>query len=370
MEDEQEHNCWKRMDDEKGMMNEQEPNVFLNVYDILPRLNSATSCMRSKWGIYHTGVQVHDLEVSFGGHDDSSTGVFCAKPRSARGAVFREQLPVGFVDMDKLEFRQAIAEISRKWPGNSYDPFKRNCNHFSDFLCKELTGRGAPPYVNAFTKSSAVRGIFYKCLVPLGRCVERFYDFGSVTYNDDNVSSDVEAGDALGIRGARGINQILVEAATAQKEKANKLFKSGAYEEAQEAYSKAIGYLGTLTRRGDDEDEVWLQAQTVRSALQLNLAACGLKREDYRQALKNCEDVLAMDASNQKALYRRGIALSYLGRPRDAHADLTRVLQSTNEEDTATVRDVRRELLRVRKLLEGELEEDRKLAKRMLGAKE
>merc|ERR1712203_1000668 len=98
---------------------------------------------------------------------------------------------------------------SRQWPGNTYDPFKRNCNHFSDALCKELFGKGAPSHVNRFTKSRFIRCVFYRCVVPVGRCLERFYIEKGVTYNDDagpsSSSNAVPAGEDLGISRARGM---------------------------------------------------------------------------------------------------------------------------------------------------------------------
>uniref|UniRef100_A0A7S0AHT5 PPPDE domain-containing protein n=1 Tax=Pyrodinium bahamense TaxID=73915 RepID=A0A7S0AHT5_9DINO len=347
-------------------------NVFCNVYDILPRVNAIMRCFDSDWGIYHTGVQVHGLEFAYGGHPDSGTGVFCARPRSAKGARFREQVPVGYAELDSLELRQAVAEISKQWPGDMYDPFKRNCNHFSDFLCRELTGQGAPPYINRFTTSSLVRGVFYRCLVPLGRCLERFYEPPSITYSDDIgvAGEDGTAGDELGITGVRGINQVLLEAATMQKAKANKLFGEKAYSAAKSSYWKALGYLDAMSRRTEEDAEACRQVEAVRRALLLNLAACDLKSESYEEAVGRCREVLALDPGNAKALYRRGVALSHLGAYQEALADLRGLLQGTEGGalDAATQRDVRREVERVRGLVEDERERDRAMARRMLGA--
>ncbi|CAK0885843.1 unnamed protein product [Prorocentrum cordatum] len=269
-------------------------NVFLNVYDIVPAVNKCSRALcRSRWGIYHTGVEVQGLEFSFGGHSDSSTGVFCAKPRSAQGCVFRQQLPIGHVELDALELRQTIAEISKGWPGNGYDPFQRNCNHFSESLCKELTGHKTPSYINSFTQSRFVRGVFYRCLVPLGKCLEKFsYEQGGITYSNNEETATEST--SLGISGANGINEVLVAAATMQKEKANRSFKAGAYQEAREA---------------------------------------------------------------------RGVARAQLGMHEEAVADLRRALQLTDPADAGTVRDVRREIDRVRGLVEGQKSREREMAK-------
>jgi len=59
-----------------------------------------------------------------------------------------------------------VAELSDEWPGSSYHPFRRNCNHFADALCRKLTGAGMPTYVNRFATSIAAKAAFYCCLVP------------------------------------------------------------------------------------------------------------------------------------------------------------------------------------------------------------
>jgi peptidyl-prolyl isomerase D len=176
-----------------------------------------------------------------------------------------------------------------------------------------------------------------------------------------------EDSEQLGIEGARGINQVLVEAATVKKINANGLFKAGAYKEAREAYLKALGYLSQLSHRTEDEDEVVKQAKAVRVALLLNVAACDLKRIQYSAVIENCNRVLDMDAENHKAKYRRGVAYSYLGRLEEAMADLRFVLHATETADTGTLRDIRREIDRVKALMGEKKEEEKSMAIRMLG---
>jgi len=159
----------------------------------------------------------------------------------------------------------------------------------------------------------------------------------------------------------------LVAAATTQKEKANRSFKAGAYREAREAYSKAAGYLDSMSHRTAQEEGVRAQAQTVRLALLLNLAAVGLKEEDWPATVDSCSQVLAKDPDSQKALYRRGVARGHLGRHEEAMADLRRALQLTDPADAGTVRDMRREIDRVRGLIEGQKSREREMAKRMMG---
>merc|ERR1711879_1089799 len=153
--------------------------------------------------------------------------------------------------------------------------------------------------------------------------------------------------------------------ATTRKQRANTLFKDGHYVEARAEYLKALSYLSTLSNRNDDEDEVCVQALEVRRALLLNNAACDLKTGDYQRAADTCCEVLYQDGANLKARYRRGLAYSFMGRLDEAADDLRSVAQVAT--DAATVRDTRRELARVRKLMESDRQKDRDMAKRMMG---
>jgi tetratricopeptide (TPR) repeat protein len=187
----------------------------------------------------------------------------------------------------------------------------------------------------------------------------------AITYEDDSeAAGNVEQ---LGIEGAKGINQVLVEAATEKKNKANEWFKSGAYEDARQAYLKALRFLQQLSHRTEEEDEIVNQAKAVRISLLLNIAACDLKLWCYESVVENCNRVLEMEERHVKAMYRRGVACSHLGRLQEAMLDLRFVLQAIDASDTGTTRDVRREIDRVRQLMEGEKEEEKSMAKRMLG---
>mmetsp|Transcript_13333 Transcript_13333/g.30408 ORF Transcript_13333/g.30408 Transcript_13333/m.30408 type:complete len:389 (+) Transcript_13333:104-1270(+) len=353
------------------MMKEEDgPNVFCNIYDIVPLFNRSTQCLMPRWSVYHTGVEVYDLEFSFGGHSGSSTGVFCARPGSVKGATFRKAVAVGRTSLDPLELRQKVAEIAKHWPGNSYDAFTRNCNVFADFLCRELTGTGAPSYINGFATSSLIKGVYNRVLLPLGKYLQE-YDIGTVTYSDDE--DVVPCGkQELDIKGARGMDQVLVEAAMVQKGKANGMFKEQHHVEAKDAYLKALSYLDNMKHVDEDVDaeEMFDHEQALRKEvmsvqvmLLLNVAACCLKQGDYDEAVKHCNAVLKKQPENQKALYRRGVAQGNLGLLAEASADLRTVLRHTEKTDTATLRDVRRELEKVKQ----KVEEDRGLAKRMLG---
>ena len=41
-----------------------------------------------------------------------------------------------------------LARLAEKFPGDSYDLVRRNCNHFANELCVCLTGKKVPSYIN------------------------------------------------------------------------------------------------------------------------------------------------------------------------------------------------------------------------------
>ena len=56
------------------------------------------------------------------------------------------------------------------------------------------------------------------------------------------------------------------------------------------------------------------QAKDIRKACMLNICSCHLNLGQLDFCAKECNEVLSIDASNRKALYRRGQAYSGLSR--------------------------------------------------------
>ena len=56
------------------------------------------------------------------------------------------------------------------------------------------------------------------------------------------------------------------------------------------------------------------QAKDIRKACMLNICSCHLNLGQLDFCAKECTEVLSIDASNRKALYRRGQAYSGLSR--------------------------------------------------------
>ncbi|XP_057518080.1 peptidyl-prolyl cis-trans isomerase FKBP62-like isoform X2 [Amaranthus tricolor] len=90
-----------------------------------------------------------------------------------------------------------------------------------------------------------------------------------------------------------------------KKEEGNVLYKSGKYQRAGKKYDKAVDYVGEDASFGDEQQK---QVKVLRVHCWLNAAACSLKREDYKEAIKLCSKVLDVEFHNIKALYRRAQA--------------------------------------------------------------
>ncbi|XP_021893641.1 deSI-like protein At4g17486 isoform X3 [Carica papaya] len=133
--------------------------LYLNVYDLTPINNYLY------WfglGVFHSGVEVHGLEYGFGAHEYSTSGVFEVEPRSCPGFIFRRSVLLGTINMSRSEFRLFIEKLSRKYHGNTYHLIAKNCNHFTDEVCKQLTGKPIPGWVNRMARL----GSFCNCLLP------------------------------------------------------------------------------------------------------------------------------------------------------------------------------------------------------------
>ena len=89
--------------------------VAVNIYD-LNDLNAYSYYMGV--GIFHSGLEVHGREYSYGGHDFSSSGIFETAPREAPSpARFRCTAIVGYTSMSPAEVAETVAELGDSFHG-------------------------------------------------------------------------------------------------------------------------------------------------------------------------------------------------------------------------------------------------------------
>ncbi|KAJ8752775.1 hypothetical protein K2173_008510 [Erythroxylum novogranatense] len=104
-------------------------------------------------GIFHSAVQVYgDDEWSFG-FCDHGTGVFSCPSKRNPMYTYRESIVLGRTNFSIFKVNQILRELSREWPGNSYDLLAKNCNHFCDEFCERLGVPKLPGWVNRFANA-------------------------------------------------------------------------------------------------------------------------------------------------------------------------------------------------------------------------
>lgn len=140
--------------------------VLINIYDLLSEITLASLLWPMGLSLLHTGVVLQTREYAYGATASdlhNQTGVFWTRPRlEPPGGTFRHAHLQGFTYLSAAEFDTVIREASAKIIGAEYDLLRTNCNHFTDYLCRVLTGHDMPPWINR----AARMGVIFPCLVP------------------------------------------------------------------------------------------------------------------------------------------------------------------------------------------------------------
>ena len=87
-------------------------------------------------GVYHTGVEVGNMEYSF-----SNEGIFKCTPKNAPPpARLRQSVVVGLHGGSANEVSQVVAALRNDFAPGTYHVLKNNCNVFSNEFCMRLIG--------------------------------------------------------------------------------------------------------------------------------------------------------------------------------------------------------------------------------------
>jgi len=128
--------------------------VFLNVYDLNEDWLQTNNLFRDVLkigGAFHTGIQVHEHEWSYGQHGVSST-----EPRMHQTHIYRQSILMGTTRKSASEVLELIKRhIIPRWQGSDYDLLRRNCCTFADFLCMRLVRKRIPGWVSRFSKMAS-----------------------------------------------------------------------------------------------------------------------------------------------------------------------------------------------------------------------
>ncbi|CAN6564883.1 hypothetical protein ACFX13_042762 [Malus domestica] len=101
-------------------------------------------------GIFHSAVQVYGEDEWSFGFCEQGSGVFSCPSGKNPMYTYRESIVLGTTDCSIFKVNQILRELSREWPGYSYDLLSKNCNHFCDELCERLGVPKLPGWVNRF----------------------------------------------------------------------------------------------------------------------------------------------------------------------------------------------------------------------------
>lgn len=92
------------------------------------------------------------MEYGFGAHEYPTSGVFQVEPKSCPGFIFRRSVCVGTTHMSCSQVHTSIEDLAEDYHGDTYHLIVKNCNHFTADVCKRLTGKPVPGWVNRLAR--------------------------------------------------------------------------------------------------------------------------------------------------------------------------------------------------------------------------
>ena len=134
--------------------------LYLNVYSI-SSVNKFFQIFG--FGIFHTAVEIKQIEYSFGSTNGDYSGVI-AIPSGSLGFELKEKIYLGNTLYKLDEIRYIAYLINFSWRGHTYDPFIKNCNNFTKFFAEFMlkTKVNYPVYINRFNSLKIVFKCFYE----------------------------------------------------------------------------------------------------------------------------------------------------------------------------------------------------------------
>lgn len=112
--------------------------IILNTY----KLSMNHFISKIGFDLYHTAIEYDGIEYAFGYLDSQQSGIYEIIPMTFEDGNFMESLILGYCRKDSFE--AILAKIKKEYLGNSYNILTKNCNHFTDDLCKRILHKGIP----------------------------------------------------------------------------------------------------------------------------------------------------------------------------------------------------------------------------------
>jgi molecular chaperone DnaK (HSP70) len=144
------------------------------------------------------------------------------------------------------------------------------------------------------------------------------------------------------------------------KEEANELFKDGNWRFAAARYTKALSHCAKFIDLAPDDIQ---EVNELKVTLNLNLALAYMKMNNVDQALRVCNEAVALDDKSAKAYFRRASVFYEKKRWDDAKKDITNARNLTENNDKAIEKLGERIDLQLKK----EKQKEKKMASKMFG---
>lgn len=138
-------NTLESYSDKKNLVQSQQEeegeDVLLLIYDISNGMAKSFSQMllgKSIEGVWHTSIVIYGIEYFFGG------GICSDVPRKTPYGIPVKEMKLGKSQIPKDLFEDYLKEINPIYTAESYNLISNNCNHFTNFICEFLIGKGIP----------------------------------------------------------------------------------------------------------------------------------------------------------------------------------------------------------------------------------
>ncbi|XWS48472.1 hypothetical protein CRYUN_Cryun13aG0080300 [Craigia yunnanensis] len=167
--------------------------VILHIYDVtnsgsdktnstIVQINKIFKDGIGLGGIFHSAVQVYGNDESSFGFCDQGSGVFSCPSGKNPMYAYRESMILGRTNFSIFKVNQILRELSREWPGSSYDVLSKNCNHFCDEFCERLGVQRLPVMFFSTSSPSFYSLVFYACCVELRQAKTEIVSASKVAY--------------------------------------------------------------------------------------------------------------------------------------------------------------------------------------------
>lgn len=139
----------------------------LNVYHVTEggfvRAFNAVSETVLAGGIFHTGLEVHGQEFSFGARSPEAgsglSGLFQCQPRSCKKMRFYKTLPLGACKLSKPDASKILKRFQAEWRAGDYDFVRNNCVTFcralKDALADDSCNSDIPEWVDSLARTTS-----------------------------------------------------------------------------------------------------------------------------------------------------------------------------------------------------------------------